>query len=191
MRGNRVDPEAKAQSDTSRAWCDPPTTDPRLDEFRSSVSVGRSYSSIRRLRLQLPRRRPTAPKSQQRPFRSAQSRTAIACSWLRSPACNPHICRSWVSCPASPRASEGSMLGSIWLADPLDDCGGVVEIGHGVFCRSWAFACACSSATISSRRPTSRHPAHRGQAPGKMALTRSFGDPLASTVVECGSARRR
>jgi hypothetical protein len=51
----------------------------RDDGFRSSVSVGDTYSSIRRLRLQLPRHRPTAPKSQQRPFRSAQLRTAIAC----------------------------------------------------------------------------------------------------------------
>jgi len=32
MRGNRVDPEAKAQSDTSRAWCDPPTTTDRLPQ---------------------------------------------------------------------------------------------------------------------------------------------------------------
>src|SRR4029079_15099318 len=60
---------------------DPPTKRrfPRETEFRPSVSVGDSHSSIQRLHLQRPRHRPTAPKSQRRPFRSAQSRTAIAC----------------------------------------------------------------------------------------------------------------
>jgi len=66
---------------THRPTGDPPTERRflRETEFRPSVSVGDSYSSIQRLHLQLPRHRPTAPKSQRRPFRSAQSRTAIAC----------------------------------------------------------------------------------------------------------------
>jgi hypothetical protein len=56
---------------------DPPTERrfPRDTEFRPSVSVGDSYSSIQRLHLQLPRHRPTAPKSQRRPFPPAQSRS--------------------------------------------------------------------------------------------------------------------
>jgi hypothetical protein len=106
---------------------------------RSSVSVGNSYGSIRRLRLQLPRHRLTAPKSQRRPFPSAQSRTAITCACILSclKTTLNHIRLSW--------ACHGSLILSMIAAVWQEGC-------HRGFCRSWASACASSSAAISSKR---------------------------------------
>ena len=74
--------QSAAAKPSQRCGTWPATQPPRPNQRR--VSVGNSYSSIQRLRLQLPRHRPTAPNSQRRPFRSAQSRTAITCTCILS-----------------------------------------------------------------------------------------------------------